>query len=202
MNEDKHSEDIDFTLYDHIKEFTIGEIAKLWCGIDISAPIPPEKLPEAKAIGIKIIGAIKSKELKCKFPSPEYFIDKERRRIIDEIISEDMLSHDLWASQVIDKKDLRKWANENGYRLKFLFPGKKEISSSASTVKDEAACQSWLEELMSNSSQQEENKSYYQKQALSKFNTGINAFNRVWANAIVKTGNTNWGKPGRKKSRP
>lgn len=91
------------------------------------------------------------------------------------------------------------------YRLEFpaesitkVFP----TPSVSSTIKDEAACQSWLEELMSNSSQQEENKSYYQKQALSKFNTGTKAFNRAWANAIVKTGNTNWGKPGRKKSQP
>jgi len=200
MNEDKHSEDIDFTPYDHIKEFTIGEIAKLWCGIDIYAPIPPDKLPKAKAIGIKIIGALKSKDLKCKLPSDEYHIDDQRRRINYEVISKKMLSYATWARVVIDRKDLRNWANENGYRPQFLFPRKEKISSSASNIKDEAACQSWLEELMSNSSQQKENKSYYQKQALSKFNIGIKAFNRAWANAKTATGNTKWGKPGRKKS--
>jgi len=75
-----------------------------------------------------------------------------------------------------------------------------EISTSASTVKDEAACQHWLEKLMSNDSQQKENKSYYQEKALSKFKIGTRAFNRAWANAKTATGNTNWGKAGRRKS--
>ena len=133
MNEDKHSEDIDFTHYDHIKEFTIGEIAKLWCGIDIYAPIPPDKLPKAKAIGIKIINALKSKDLKCKFPSDEYHIDDQRRRINYEVISKEMLSHATWASVVIDRKDLVNWANDNAHKPRFLFAEEEETISGTST---------------------------------------------------------------------
>jgi len=134
MKKDKHSEDINFKLYDQINDFTIGEIAKLWCGIDIYAQIPPDKLPEAEAIGRKIIGAIMSKDLKSKISSSERNIDEELRRINYEIISKDMTSHVLWATGTfINKNDLVNWAIDNKQKPKFLFHGGKEISSSFPT---------------------------------------------------------------------
>jgi len=134
MKKDKHSEDIDFTHYDHINDFTIGEIAKLWCGIDIYAPIPTDKLPKAKAIGRKIIGAIMSGDLKSKMSSSERSVDRELIRINYEIIGKDMTSHVLWAtSTFINKNDLVNWANANKHKPKFLFHGKDEINTSTST---------------------------------------------------------------------
>lgn len=89
------------------------------------------------------------------------------------------------------------------YGLKFLAKSIKKIWSTppvASTVPDETACQSWLEGLMANNSTQDEAKKFYQDEAKQKYNVGTKAFNRAWANAITAIGNTNWGKPGRRKS--
>lgn len=69
-----------------------------------------------------------------------------------------------------------------------------------STVKDEVACQNWLEGLMNSSSTQDKAKKLYQDEATQKYSLGTKAFNRAWANAKTATGNTNWGKPGRRKS--
>ena len=74
--------------------------------------------------------------------------------------------------------------------------------STRSTIKAESQCTRWLVELMHHG-RQTETKLEYRAEAKQKWkNLGVNGFNRAWANAIVETQTTQWGKPGRKKSRP
>ena len=76
-----------------------------------------------------------------------------------------------------------------------------ENNKQQSTSNDENKCKQWLEGLMCDNSSQDKRKKLYQDEAKQNYNVGTKAFNRAWANAITATGNTNWGRPGRKKSK-
>jgi hypothetical protein len=74
--------------------------------------------------------------------------------------------------------------------------------STRSTIKAESQCKRWLVELM-HQGPQTKPKSAYRDDARQQWTSlGVNGFNRAWANAIVETQTTQWGKPGRKKSSP
>ncbi len=79
-----------------------------------------------------------------------------------------------------------------------LQSGDTDKTDSAATIRDETSCQKWLEGLMANKSSSDRPKRDYQSDAKQKFNVGPKPFNRAWANALVKTGNTNWSRPGPK----
>jgi len=78
----------------------------------------------------------------------------------------------------------------------------RDNNKQQSIISNEKECQIWLEGLMENNSATTKIKKEYQIDAKKNYSVGIKAFNRAWANAISTTSNTNWGKPGRKKSIP
>jgi len=77
-------------------------------------------------------------------------------------------------------------------------------NSRATTIGAENRCQEWLVGLMSASDdpvkpkKPKKPKKEYRTKAINKFNVSIRGFDRAWANAIAKTGKTNWSGPGRK----
>jgi len=81
-------------------------------------------------------------------------------------------------------------------------PTPKDDTKQQTTIRAENQCQKWLEDLMSNNSNQDKGKKLYQDEARQAHKVGTKAFIRAWSNAITATGNTNWGRPGRKKSKP
>ncbi|MEQ8399238.1 hypothetical protein [Thalassobaculum sp.] len=67
------------------------------------------------------------------------------------------------------------------------------------TVRGETRCEEWLCKLMVNEPIMA--KGGYQIEAIRQFNVSRRGFARAWANAINRTGNETWSKPGRKSTR-
>jgi hypothetical protein len=65
------------------------------------------------------------------------------------------------------------------------------------TIRGQTECTEWLTELMENGPSRQAKKEY-RDEAIDKFSVSWRAFDRAWANAVVKTGNTQWTTPGRK----
>ena len=99
------------------------------------------------------------------------------------------------------------WANNLGPEYieidervrRALQSGDTNTNTSAATIRDETSCQKWLEGLMADGSVPDRPKQEYRAEAQKEYSVGTKAFNRAWANALVKTGNTNWSRPGPKK---
>jgi len=72
------------------------------------------------------------------------------------------------------------------------------MARSRSKSEKEIECRKWLEKLMEGDSQQTARKADYQADARQKFGIGATVFNRAWTNALALSGNTNWGRRGRK----
>jgi hypothetical protein len=126
---------MDFSVYDGIKEYTLGEIAKLWCEMDIYVPVQsPEQLAQAKSILRMITDAMNNKELKWRLQTGE--ITDERRQINDEIIPQGR-EKALLVSLLIQKDNLLEWAKNNGYKPGFLFPKPDREEKSTNDIEDD-----------------------------------------------------------------
>ena len=66
------------------------------------------------------------------------------------------------------------------------------------TAAAEMRCRDWLIEFMSKGSTPDRPKSKYRLEAKEEFGVGTKAFDRAWHDAIIKTGNVEWSKAGRK----
>lgn len=75
---------------------------------------------------------------------------------------------------------------------------KVETPERPSTIVGEKRCQAALERLMANDSKPEKAKEEHRDKLCNEFGISHRAFDRVWRQAIEKTGNLAWGKPGRK----
>jgi hypothetical protein len=63
----------------------------------------------------------------------------------------------------------------------------------------ESACRAWLTKLMQQSADAPRPKKAVRTEAQEKFpGIGKNAFDRAWANGLVDSGATAWGKAGRR----
>lgn len=98
-------------------------------------------------------------------------------------------------------EDGERWLAVRGLKLpKFLLAwltaGGVPVSP---TAKGERDCYDWLLGLM-RAGDQEEEKSVYKVEALSRFRVSERGFNRAWANARAEARNPSWGKAGRKSS--
>ena len=61
----------------------------------------------------------------------------------------------------------------------------------------ESRCYHWLLKLMKNG-RPSKNKPVYRAEAQQTFGVSLRAFDRCWGNAVTKTNNTDWSKPGRR----
>jgi hypothetical protein len=69
------------------------------------------------------------------------------------------------------------------------------------TIKAETDCQKWLLELMKKPSEPTKNRDDYRTEAIQRFGVGKRSFKRAWDNAIRKTDNLSWSRPGPKSKR-
>ena len=126
---------MDFSVYDGIKEYTLGEIAKLWCEMDIYVPVQSrEQLAQAKSILRMITDAMNNKELEWRIQSGE--ITDERRRINNEIIPQGR-QNALWVSLLIQKDNLLEWAKNNAHNPVFLFPEPEREQKLTNDIEDD-----------------------------------------------------------------
>lgn len=71
------------------------------------------------------------------------------------------------------------------------------VNSKASS---EARCRKWLEGEMRKHNSAPRRKEQYRQEGILKFSVTSRAFHRAWTAAIEETQNTNWSRPGRKRS--
>jgi hypothetical protein len=76
--------------------------------------------------------------------------------------------------------------------------GEQALALRIGTIRAEKDCLEWLLDLMKGDSQPTKKRDEYKAYAVHNFGVSDRGFLHCWADAKRETGNTNWGKPGRK----
>ncbi len=162
--------------------------------VNIAAQADPEGLPPEKGPWANIIEDldyhIRLGHLEG-IPGPQG-VKRQTRVALEHlwafVFGPDYIHHSRWNPI---REVCRQWNAVRGLALT------EPRQSRVTTAKAKTQCEAWLVDLMRNNSKPEKNRDYYHAEG--DF-SGLpkRAFGQAWGNAIAKTRNTHWNKPGPK----